>query len=45
MLHLLVRSHTDGVVSTVEGHELGLEHDVAVDLEAGCDGLETAEAS
>jgi hypothetical protein len=38
-------SHSDGVVSTVEGHELGLEHDVAVDLQIGCNGLETAKAS
>jgi hypothetical protein len=37
--------HADGVVAPVERHELRLEHDVAVDLEIGCDGLETAEAS
>ena len=37
--------HADGVVAPVERYELRLEHDVAVDLEIGCDGLETAEAS
>lgn len=41
----LVRRHADGVVSAVEGDELRFEHDVAVDLEIGLDGLETAEAS
>jgi len=37
--------HADGVVAPVERYELRLEHDVAVDLEIGCDGLKTAEAS
>lgn len=41
----LMRSHTDGVVSSVESDELRLEHDVAVDLEVGGGGLETSEAS
>jgi hypothetical protein len=40
-----MRSHSNGVVSTVERNELGLEHDVAVDLEVGRNGLETTEAS
>jgi hypothetical protein len=40
-----MRSHADGVVSTVESNELGLEHDVTVDLEVGCNRLETTEAS
>lgn len=43
MLHLLVGSHADGVVAAVESDELGLEHDISVDLEAAVDGLETAE--
>lgn len=38
-------SHADGVVSSVEGDELRLEHDVSVDLEVALDGLDTAEAS
>lgn len=40
----LVRGHADGVVSTVEDDEVGLEHDVAVDLERRGGGLKTAEA-
>lgn len=43
--YLLMGSHADRVVAAVERHELRLEHDVAVDLERGCGGLETAKAS
>lgn len=43
--YLLVGSHADGVVASVEGDELRLEHDVAVDLERGRRGLETAKAT
>jgi hypothetical protein len=39
-----MRSHSNGVVSSVEGDELRLEHDVAVDLEGRGRGLETTEA-
>lgn len=39
-----MRSETQRVVAAVEGNELGLEHDVTVDLEVGVDGLDTSEA-
>ncbi len=41
----LMRRHADRVIPTIEGDELRFEHDVAVDLERGLDGLETAETS
>jgi hypothetical protein len=44
-IHLLMWGHGDGVVATVEDDELRLEHDVAIDLERGGRGLDTAEAS
>lgn len=40
-----MRSHADGVVAAVERDELGLEHDITIDLQAGCNGLETTETS
>lgn len=40
-----MRGHSNGVVSSVEGNELRLEHDIAVDLQVGCDGLDSTEAS
>lgn len=43
-LESLVGSHSDGVVPSVESDELRFEHDVAIDLEAGGRGLESAEA-
>lgn len=39
-----MKSHSDGVVATVERDELRLEHNVTIDLQAGCNGLETTEA-
>lgn len=36
--------HSKGVVSSVEGDELGLEHDVTIDLEVAGGGLKTSEA-
>lgn len=41
---LLMRSHSKGVVSSVECDELRLEHNVTVNLEVGSGGLETSEA-
>ena len=40
----LVGSHSDGVVPSVESDELRFEHDIAIDLEVGGRGLESAEA-
>lgn len=36
--------HSNGIVSSVESDELGLEHDVTIDLESGGGGLKTSEA-
>lgn len=44
-MHLLVGSHAEGVVASVEGDELGLEHDISVDLEVAGDSLDTSETS
>ena len=43
--HLLMRSHSNRVISSIESHELRLEHDVSVDLKVALDGLDTSEAS
>lgn len=42
---LLVRSHANGVVTTVEDDELGLEEDVTIDGEVSGRSLNTTEAS
>lgn len=40
-----MRSHSNRVVSSIESHELRLEHDISVDLQVALNGLDTSETS
>lgn len=44
-LNLLVRSHANDILRTVEDDELGFEEDIAVDREASRRSLDTTKAS
>jgi hypothetical protein len=40
-----MRSHSDGVIPSIESHELRLEHDIAIDLQIRVDSLKSTKAS